>query len=129
MGATPTTTNEAIVFFDGLSQAMITGGENLAKAYILTTPAAWLEGPILDVFTNWILSGLANAVYQQSKDVIAKVVINIQTDLEKSQIADAVTSLVAANATGGASEIAAANVQYDNAIASLVHADGIGPST
>ena len=129
MSTTPTTTNEAAVFFDGLVQAMITGGEDVAKAYILTTPAAFLEGPVIDVFTNWILDGLADAVYQQTANLVTKVVIDIQTDVEKSEIADAVASVVAAKVVGDPNALAKAYVQFDSAVANLIHSDGSVPSS
>ncbi len=124
MGTLPVTDNKLVDFFDSLVKAGILGGEDAMKAYILTTPAAWLEGPVISVFTNEVLSLLGNAIYTQAADLVAKVVIDIQINLEKSRASIAVTQLQAAKDKGNADEIAKANAEFDAAMGSLLHYDG-----
>jgi hypothetical protein len=127
MAVDPTTINPWIVFIDGLIAALMTGGEDVAKAYILTTPAAWAEGPVLSIFTNQLLSALGGVINKYSGQLVALAVIDVQTHLEQSQIGNAVIQVRNAQANGNASDQAEANTAFDNALANLAGWDGSGP--
>ena len=128
MGATPTTSNAVVGFFDGLAKAILAGGQDAAKAFILTTPAAWLYAPVMSLITEYFIGLLAQAIYTQASNIIAMAVISVQTDLEKSKVGSAVTNLQAAHATGDTNAINEANTQFDQAVASLIHSDGSTPA-
>jgi hypothetical protein len=127
VGTVPTTSNATAVFIDGLVNALTIGGEDLAKSYLATTPMAWLEWPVISVFTNAALSALGSSIDRYSSQLVAAAVIDVQTNLEKSAVGNAVTALTAAQAGGNPDEITTANASFDAALGALVHWDGSAP--
>jgi hypothetical protein len=123
MGATPVTDDVLADFFDGLVNAAIQGGEDAAKTYI-AAQAPFLELPVISVFTNEIISLLGSAIYSQSSNLVAIAVLDVQTNLEKSAVGNAITYLQSAQASGDKDAIASANSNFNAAVLSLMHSDG-----
>lgn len=127
MGQTPVKINAWAVGIDGLISALTAGGVSAAEAYIAASPASFLEWPVLRIFTNNILDALASSVNKYSSQLVASAVIEVQTNLEKSAVSSAVKQLNDAHASGDQDALKKANAAFDEAIASLVHWDGIAP--
>lgn len=124
MGSTPTTDNTLVNFIDGLVHAGFVGGEEALKAFILTTPLAWLEGPVIHIFTDEVIKYIGSAMTHQAQNMVAKIVIDVQTNLEKSAAKKAVDEIQKAKASGDADAIRKANEDFNRAMASLIHSDG-----
>jgi hypothetical protein len=124
LGETPTTTNQWAAFFDGLVKAGIQGGEAALKAYILTTPAAWLEGPIVHFITDDVIAALGDSLYKNVGNMVTAIVIDIQTNLEKSAVVVAKSELTKAVLSGDSDAIQKAKANFAKAAVSLGHWDG-----
>lgn len=127
MAVDQTTTDPWIVFIDNVIAALMSGGVDAAKAYILTTPAAWAEGPVVGLITNEILQILSTEFQKYTSGIVALAVLDIQTGLEKSQLGNAAIQVRNAQANGNANDIAEANTAFDQALANLAGWDGSGP--
>lgn len=127
MAVDQTTTDPWIVFIDNVIAALMSGGVDAAKAYILTTPAAWTEGPVVGLITNEILQILSTEFQKYTSGIVALAVLDIQTGLEKSQLGNAAIQVRNAQANGNANDIAEANTAFDQALANLAGWDGSGP--
>ena len=127
MAVNQTTTDPWIVFIDNVIAALMNGGVSAAEAYILTTPAAWTEGPVVSLATNEILQILSTEFQKYTSGIVALAVLDIQTSMEKSQIGNAAIQVRNAQANGNANDIAEANTAFDQALANLAGWDGSGP--
>jgi hypothetical protein len=127
MAVNQTTTDPWIMFIDNVIAALMSGGVDAAKAYILTTPAAWTEGPVVSLITNEILQVLSTEFQKYTSGIVALAVLDIQTGLEKSQLGNAAIQVRNAQANGNANDIAEANTAFDQALANLAGWDGSGP--
>ena len=127
MAVNQTTTDPWIVFIDNVIAALMNGGVSAAEAYILTTPAAWTEGPVVSLATNEILQILSTEFQKYTSGIVALAVLDVQTSMEKSQIGNAAIQVRNAQANGNANDIAEANTAFDQALANLAGWDGSGP--
>jgi hypothetical protein len=127
MGTTPTTVDATAKFFNELVAAAISGGEKGLEAY-LAVAAPILEGPIVGVLTNEVISLIGQAVYTNLANLATALVIDFQTNGEESKAYQAVTNLNAAKAAGDANAIAKASQDFDNALGGLIHSDGSAPA-
>lgn len=124
MGAVPVLKNELADFFDQVIQAGMSGGEKGVEAY-LAVQAPVLEGPILGVITNAIIEAVGAAVAKNMEKMASALVIDFETYGETSKAYQAIQGLKDAKAKGDENAIKKASADYDDAMAKLIHWDGI----
>ena len=89
----------------------------MIEAYILTVPAiAWLEGPLVDVFTNAFIQALGASLQNQTRDLVSVVILDVQTNLEESEAVKANEALLEAQESGDVNAIKKANSDFDTAL-------------
>ena len=124
MGDVPVQINPVATFVDGLVAALIKGGAELAKDYI-KVEAPFLALPIISFFVNQIINYLANAIAKWIANAAVYMVIDIQTNGEKSAVQTAAVALQFALSSGDPVAIKKAQDELSNAYGQLIHWDGI----
>jgi hypothetical protein len=123
MGTTPTSTDLTANFVNGLVGAFISGDVTVVEAYI-GAQVPVLEAPVVSLFTNEIITLIANAIKKNVSEIATAIVIDIQTNGEESAVNETFKNYQAAKLTGNQDEITAAQQAFINAAASLAHSDG-----
>jgi len=120
MANAPVTTNIWATFIDGLIDKLTQFGEVEAQAFIAASPYFfWMEWPGFSIITNAAISAAGNRIDTYSAKMVSAAVIDVQTNLEKSDIGNAVIQQRQATASGDQNAITAANTSFDNAFGNL----------
>ena len=101
------------------------GGETAAEAYITSLDPAILAIPIVAWFVDQGVQYLGQILSIASQKFVDTVVIEIQTNAEKSSVITAATALQFALGSGNQAAITQASNNLSQAYASLIHFDGI----
>ena len=123
MATAPPTTNVAAQIVGGFIQALMSGGEAAAEAY-LTAQVPVLANPILQDILDWLVSDIGGALQTVLINNATGIVINIQTSSEQAGIVAAATALQIAQASGDPSAIATALNNAKSAYQSLLNWNG-----
>lgn len=124
MGAVPVQINPAATFIDGLVGALMKGGAELAKIYV-KAEVPFLALPIISFFTGKIIDYIASSISKYIQEAAVDMVIDIQTNGEKSAIQTAAVALQFALASKDEVAIAKAQADLSSAFGNLIHWDGI----
>lgn len=110
--------------FNNVINILTTDGEDAAKAYILTTPLAWMEGPGVDLITNGIIDWFGNKLDILVAQRADKIAFEIQTGSEDSAVKSTYAAYQAAKQSGDANAQNDAFNKFAAAAAALAHSDG-----
>lgn len=121
----PVPVNPFADFFVKLDKMLIEKGEDAVKAYLIANPpTAWLEAPVVRLFTNAILDGAAKEAETVTTEVIYTIVNDVQVNAEKSLVVQAVNQMRAAKLKGDADALSEADAKVAAAYAALGHFNG-----
>lgn len=107
----------------GFIQALMTGGEAAAEAY-LTAQFPFLANPVLQDILDYIVKDIGDALQTVIINGSTSLVINIESESEENNIVAAATALQLAQASGDQNAIAKAVSDAKKAYGSVFHWDG-----
>lgn len=119
----PQQTDAFATFIDGLIKAAVAGGSAAAELYV-TAQLPIFADPILQSILDFIIGEIGSVTYKNAADIANLIVFNIQAQGENSSVLQASNAAQAAQASGDAAQIAAANSALITSIGDLVHSDG-----
>ena len=123
-GASPTTSNSAAEIMEQIVSAIMSGGVAAAEAYVLALDPAVLSIPIIAWAVDEGISYIAQFISIAGQKFVDGVVINIQTDLEDSNVVNAATELALAQGSGDQAAIAKAVADASAAYKAAINFDG-----
>lgn len=124
MGDTPTANNQIAEFLDQFINALVTGGEVAAEAYITSLDPALLAVPIIKWFVDQGVQYLGKLLSVATQKVITGLVIDIQTNGEESAVLTSATALALAQGSGDPAAVQNAVNDAIKAWGELIHWDG-----
>jgi hypothetical protein len=126
MSTAPTTDNAPVDVINGIVSAFFTGGEVAAEAFLTALDPALLANPL----GQWIIDEGVGYIGQilsiAGQKFIDGIVIDVQTNSEKSTVLSTATALAIANASGDKSAIADAVSNLSAAYKAVINMDGWG---
>lgn len=120
----PQTDNKVADFMNNLINAFLQGGETAAEAYVVGLDPAILALPIVELLIKDGLSWIGNYIDAYLARAATGIVIDIQTNGEKSDALNAATALQFAIASGDQAAIQAAADNAAAAYKKLINWDG-----
>ncbi len=124
MGNDPATLNEAASAVNQVLKTIIEGAGTTALEDALITESPWLGLPVIKQVFEFILDKVSNMIYQDAADAATKLIIDVQVNLEKSQVLGAFQNLQMAIASGDKNAIDQMSKDLDQVYARLIHSDG-----
>lgn len=129
MSDVPTTTNQAAQATSDIIDVAEYDAATPAVIAALVAVFPFLGWPIIGPIFTAIYNYFAKDLYTEFKFVGIKIVIRIQTDIEKSTYSNAEGALRAAQLTGDPIKIKEATDAFKKAAQSLIHFDGSADPT
>lgn len=120
----PTTDNKVADFLNGIVNAFATGGEAAAKVYLVALAPGLFAYPLVGWIADELLSYLGQILSIAGQKFATQIVIDIQTNGEKSSVITAATAFQIALASGNSGAIQDAANTLSGAYGDLVHFDG-----
>lgn len=90
----------------------------------LADEAPWLKLPIISSLFHLVMNKVGQKIYKYLAQLATISVINIQTQKEQEAYLKAESALRAASSSGDADALTKATLDYESALADLVHFDG-----
>jgi hypothetical protein len=128
MGSSPTTTNQAASVVNDVLKAIIEGAgvPEVEAAILLQAP--WLGLPFIKQFFEWGLNWVASYFYVSAANAATKIVIDVQVNMEQSNVIQSFQNLQMAIASGDQKAIEQASLDLDKSYGALIHSDGAAPA-
>lgn len=123
----PSTVNQTASVIDEILKEIIEGGGQTVVENALIAEFPWLGLPFIKQFFEFILSKVSDAIYTNAAIAATKIVIDVQVNMEKSQVLNAFQNLQMAVASGDKNAIDIASTDLDKAYGNLIHDDGSAP--
>lgn len=120
----PVPENPFTSIIDDFVDVVVKGGETAGEAFILASPVAFLESPILAPLTNDILDAIAAAVDKQVGMIVATTVNAIQKDAQNAILKSVTQTLASAQKSGDQNAINQALQNTVQAYRSVGNFDG-----
>lgn len=121
--------NQAVSAADAIiKNAEFTIGLQIAKTSAVAD-FPWLGWPVISQLFDLVLNWFAEYVYRGMTGVVNQAIIDAQTGKEKADYAAAKAKLHDIAATGNSGDIAAADIEFQETLARLVHFDGSAPAS
>lgn len=121
--------NQTANLLNQVISALMSGGVTAAEAELEILAPGLQEAPILGWLVDEGITYLAQVLSIASQKFIDSMVIDIQTNSEKSAVLTAVTELALAQATGNTSAIKKAVGDANAAWKAVIRFDGFGTPT
>jgi hypothetical protein len=102
------TPNPISAGIENIISIIATQGADAAKVYIATSPAGFLEGPVIDIFTNEVIDAIESSLESYTSQIVSAVVNDVEVNGENSTVRNASKALAVAQASGDAAAIKAA---------------------
>lgn len=119
----PNSVNPIATFMNNVVAAIVKGGRLAGEAYVLSL-APWLANPFIKWFLDYYLDWMTGLVDHSSEMFIDGLIIEIQTNGEKSEVYQKLSAIIAAKGAPDAKTIQDAKSAWADAI----HFDGIANS-
>lgn len=126
--ADPTTTNATASAVNDILKTIIEGAGQGAIEAAAIADFPWLGLPIIKQLFELVLSKITGLIYQDAANAATKIVIDVQVNVEKSQVLNAFQTLQMAIASGDKNAIQQASTDLDNCYGSLIHFGGSAPA-
>lgn len=124
MSSSPTTENVAADILNGVISALMSGGEKAAEAYLTALDPAVLAIPIIAWIMDEGIKYLGQILSVAGQKFADEIVIDVETNGERSSVITTATALQFALASGNATDIALATQNASAAWGKLIHYDG-----
>jgi hypothetical protein len=122
--STPTTDNQTADILNGVVSALMSGGEKAAEVFVTGLAPAFFGNPI----TQWLLdegiSYIGQILSIAGQKFVDSLVIDAQTNWEKSDVLDSGTALALALASKDPAAIQTATNNLSQAYKAVVNFDG-----
>jgi len=126
--SSPSSINVMATLLNGVAKAAVTGGDAAVEAY-LTAQFPVLASPILSTLLDGLVSWLGSFLSVDLQNLVTILVIDVQTNGEKSAVYQAALAVVAANKTGDPVAIQTATTNLISAWQGLIQWDGSASAT
>lgn len=113
---------------NGVVNAAVTGGDDAVEAY-LTAQFPILANPILQDLMDALISWLGSFLSADLQNLVTALVIDVQTNGEKSAVYQAAQQVLAAQKAGDNDAISSSTQSLINAWGDLIHSDGSAPAS